>query len=328
MIYDVLAEHAELQERYQRHNKTDQALRHHEAKLEEHLELWQAVQIWTQRHRAQLISELPGLLLDSLHGGDLSAARYSHVIVDEFQDLTPGEQELFLRLKQPAGQFIALGDPRQSIYAFRGNDKDGLAKLESFQYPGSPPILDLPMTECQRCPAAIVDAANRLMALSPAHRMVSVSLATANLHTVYWDLPSNEARGMARAIVENITSHSSDLHLVMVTRRQFGYSLRNEIATLDGDINVDLSFSESLLETWAVREAFLYFCLLVDPDAPTWRSWLGYCNDTTGRRYKTGAPKRNADAYLKFLASTNDDINADAARQMVSQPKHHQDKGG
>jgi hypothetical protein len=36
----------------------------------------------------------------------------------------------------------------------------------------------------------------------------------------------------------------------MVTRRQFGYILREEIAKLNTAVRVDLSFSESLLETW------------------------------------------------------------------------------
>ena len=34
------------------------------------------------------------------------------------------------RLRRPGGQLVALGDPRQSIYMFRGNDRQGLAKLK------------------------------------------------------------------------------------------------------------------------------------------------------------------------------------------------------
>ena len=82
-------------------------------------------------------------------------------------------------------------------------------------------------------------------------------------------------------------THENDhvMHLAMVTRRQFGYNLREEISKIDPTLVIDLSFSESLLESWAVREAFLYFCLLVNPDAPTWRAWLGYQNSPDGKNF-------------------------------------------
>ena len=80
---------------------------------------------------------------------------------------------------------------------------------------------------------------------------------------------------MAKAIVENIHAHPEDRHLAMVTRRQFGYWLRDRIFELDLKLRLDLGFSEGLLDSWAAREAFLVFCLLIDPDRPTWRAWLG-----------------------------------------------------
>ncbi|MCK4731291.1 MAG: DEAD/DEAH box helicase, partial [Methanophagales archaeon] len=135
---------------------------------------------------------------------------------------------------------------------------------------------------------------------------------------------------MAKAIVDNIHAHPQDndhlAHLAMVTRRHFGYMLREEIYKLDPNLKIDLSFSESLLETWAVREAFLYFCLLVDPDAPTWRAWLGYQNSADGKNFK--APKRNADAYLKFLTAFNDEITEAAVQQLANNPTKPAGKGG
>jgi len=53
-------------------------------------------------------------------------------------------------------------------------------------------------------------------------------------------------------------------------------------------------------------EAFLLFCLLIDPDPPTWRAWLGYHNSTNGRDFN--APKRNAAAYLRLLKGADDVI--------------------
>ena len=332
LLYDVLCEHPDLRQTLGSHTKADQALRNHEARHLQHMQLWQAVQQWLTRHHAQLISDLPGLLLDRLHGGDLVDRTYSHIIVDEFQDLTPGEQNLFVQLRAEDGKFVALGDPRQSIYRFRGNDKDGLAKLEELVSASDSAVTDITMTECQRCPEEIVEAANQLMGLYETQPMTSGSQVAANLHVVVCKSLKAEARIMAKAIVDNIREHPQDpqsghiTHLAMVTRREFGYRLREQISRLAPELRIDLSFSESLLETWAVREAFLFFCLLVDPDAPTWRVWLGYQNPVGGRSFK--APQRNADAYLQFLRARNDHIDEVAVQQLANNPSQPPGRGG
>ncbi|MEW5918191.1 MAG: UvrD-helicase domain-containing protein, partial [Gemmatimonadota bacterium] len=261
MIYDVLHTYPELTSTYGAFYDAAQALRDHDAGHADHLKLWQAAREWRVRHKAHLVSDLPRILLERLHGGDFPDKGYDFIIVDEFQDLTPGEQRLIFRLRRPGAQVVALGDPRQSIYAFRGNDREGLAKLEGLIGDGES-IADVPMTECQRCPKPIVIAANRLMALSGVEAMVPVSDATANVHVVTWATPAAEAAGMARAIVDNIKAHPNDRHLAMVTRRQFGYLLREQIAEIDPSLKIELGFSEGLLESWAARESFLMLCLL------------------------------------------------------------------
>ena len=115
MICDALQMFPALKERYERASKAEQALRDHEARHADHVELWQAARRWLERHEAHLVGDLPGLLLDRLEGGDFPDQSYRFVVVDEFQDLTPGEQELMFRLRSNDGQLVALGDPRQSI---------------------------------------------------------------------------------------------------------------------------------------------------------------------------------------------------------------------
>jgi superfamily I DNA/RNA helicase len=330
MIYDVLDEYPLICEKFGNAKKTEQALKDHEAKDKNEVQLWQAVQRWLTRHKAQLISELPSLLLDKLQGGDFGDNTYSHVIVDEFQDLTPGEQSLFIKLMADGGKFLALGDPRQSIYRFRGNDREGLSKIEKLFAPSNIVVKDITMTECQRCPKEIVQAANQLMGLYHTQPMTPGNQDTVNWHLVVWKSLESEARGMAEKIVENIRAHPKEkdhlTHLAMVTRRQFGYRLRDEISKVDPNLKIDLSFSESLLESWVVREAFLCFCLIVDPDAPTWRAWLGYQNPVEGKSFK--APERNANSYLKFLTNCNDVINETTIQELANYPSQPPGDGG
>lgn len=319
MLYDVPQLFPAMRELYHTHSGLDQALRDHEAGLQEHLALWQAVTHWLKRHRATLISDLPRLLLDKIHAGDYEGSSYEHVIVDEFQDLTRAEQLLFMKLRRAGGSLVALGDSKQSIYRFRGNDREGLGKLQELD-PGAS-ITDIPLLECQRCPAPMVTAANHLMSLYPP-AMTCTSTSPANLHVLYWRTPQAEARGLAKHVVENVKAHRGERHLVMVTRRRFGYWLRDAMKKVDPSVTVDLSFSESLLETWPVREAFLFFCLIVDPDPPTWRAWLAYQALDANGHFK--APARNADAYLRLLERTGDDITAQAIADLTKEPRSRQ----
>ena len=80
------------------------------------------------------------------------------------------------------------------------------------------------------------------------------------------------------------------------------------------------------METWVVREAFLYFCLFVDADAPTWRAWFGYQNSSDGEDFK--APDRNADAYLQFLTKCQDKITEKAVEELANCSKQPPGTGG
>lgn len=323
MIYDLETLRPDLLEIYKDHYDLDQALREHEAGHARHDLLAATAADWLVRHKAEMIADLPGTLLAKMKGGDHENPRFDHIIVDEFQDLTAAEQELVFRLLTPDGAMVALGDPRQSIYHFRGNDREGLSKLGDLT---GREVQDFPMTECQRCPATIVTAANTLMVTSKALAMTPGSAIPGNNHVVTWASPVEEAKGMARAIVENFHEHPDERHLVMVPRRSFGYLLRDQIKQLDENTELDLRFSESPLETWPVREAFLIFSLLADPDPATWRAWLAY--KSPDKHGNALAPRRNSEAYLKLLDSCGDNIDESVLRTYLEKGQTAGDGSG
>ncbi len=318
MMYDVFEAHPDLRTLYGKVEEADQALRDHEAGHVDHVPLWQAARDWLHQHHAQLVSDLPRLLLERLKGDDVPDRSFQHVIIDEFQDLTAGEQELFLRLRRPGGQLVALGDRKQSIYRFRGNAPEGLAELRAGLH-GIASVENIGLKECTRCPANIVTAANQLMALH-GDGMSPGRSENGAIHVVVWKSLEAEAAGMAKAIVDNIHKQSAtDEHLVMVTRRRLGFMLRDKIALLDPSLAVDLSFSEGVLDTWPVREAFLFLCLKVSPDAPSWRAWLGY--QTPDEKHGPLASTRNAPAYLAFFKSCRDEVTTEALRELADEPR-------
>ncbi|HVU59785.1 MAG TPA: ATP-dependent helicase, partial [Candidatus Saccharimonadales bacterium] len=75
------------------------------------------------------VQDFDDLLLRGLQRLSTSQVRYSHVLVDEFQD-TSDLQYAILKLLSSAGHVVAIGDPRQSIYSFRGA---GMAMFERFR---------------------------------------------------------------------------------------------------------------------------------------------------------------------------------------------------
>lgn len=295
MVYDLREEYPQINEQYDRKQTVAlRALREHDSGSDDHPALAQAVRGWLVDHAAGLIGDVTRTASNALRQGDLDGTDFDHVIVDEFQDLTQSEADVLVRLRSPGGSFVALGDAKQSIYAFRGNNAQGLDALPDLV---QEEVADSPMNECQRCPPEIVALANAVMALE-GDPLVAARPAGGQIHIVHASTPSSECSGLASEIARVWRLKPDERHLVLVTRRQWGYDLRDAIRAVDPGAPVETSFSEDVLETWAAREAFIFFELLADPDPVAARDWVAYRNPTASQSFK--APSRNAGAYLKL----------------------------
>ncbi len=108
-----------------------------------------------------LIAEATALLKSDNTLRANTVKNLEHLLVDEFQDLNPAQYGL-LRLLLPgsgAGLFV-IGDPNQSIYAFRGADSGIFGSLGA-DYPG---LHLLRLERGYRVPAGIADAAEAVIA--------------------------------------------------------------------------------------------------------------------------------------------------------------------
>lgn len=63
---------------------------------------------------------------------DVESSKYCAVLLDEFQDTSPPQLELFARLFGEGHPVMAVGDPNQAIYGFRGASADALEKFLEF----------------------------------------------------------------------------------------------------------------------------------------------------------------------------------------------------
>lgn len=89
---------------------------------------------------------------------NLSVKQYDRIFVDETQDLNAAQIALVLKALKPGGRICAIGDPRQSIYQFRGASADAFDKVKQ--------ALDakvLPLSVTYRCAKAVVREAQTMV---------------------------------------------------------------------------------------------------------------------------------------------------------------------
>jgi DNA helicase-2/ATP-dependent DNA helicase PcrA len=86
--------------------------------------------------------------------------RFAHVLVDEYQDTNPVQNELVMLLGERHRNVCVVGDLDQSIYAFRGADMRNLAEFET-TFPDATVVV---LEQNYRSTQTILDAANAVIA--------------------------------------------------------------------------------------------------------------------------------------------------------------------
>ena len=90
-------------------------------------------------------------------------AAYDVVFVDEYQDSDPAQESLLLALAGDGRELIAVGDPDQSIYEFRGADVRALAEFpERFRTAAGQPAPVVALGTCRRSGAVLLAASRRV----------------------------------------------------------------------------------------------------------------------------------------------------------------------
>ena len=138
--------------------------------------------------------------------GERAARRF--VVVDEYQDSDPAQEELLSLLAGGGRDLVVVGDPDQSIYAFRGAEVEGIRRFpDRFRAAdGSPaPVVSLDVS--RRCGPTLLAATRRVAARlggPPAHRRLAAAdpTATSNVSVHVLASASQEAAFVARRLRE------------------------------------------------------------------------------------------------------------------------------
>jgi superfamily I DNA/RNA helicase len=86
----------------------------------------------------------------------ISLPKFDLVLVDEAQDTNAIQRAILRKIMRPNARLIAVGDPAQAIYGFRGADSEAINMIKSeFD------AVELPLTVSYRCPTAVVAHAQK-----------------------------------------------------------------------------------------------------------------------------------------------------------------------
>lgn len=80
--------------------------------------------------------------------------KFPRVFIDEAQDLNSLNHAMLAKCLRPDGTLVAVGDPKQSIYQFRGSHERSMEMIRQLR--SASDWLDLPLATTFRCPKVIV----------------------------------------------------------------------------------------------------------------------------------------------------------------------------
>lgn len=137
--------------------------------------------------------------------------RYTHLLVDEYQDVNQGQYQLLKLLASgPDVELFVIGDPHQAIYGFRGARPEYFANFRE----DWPQAREITLAETYRLPAPVLEAAQGVLAAAGAAPAPLECRAPGDLPLVLLESGSvaSEARRLARAI-EHLVGGTSHLAL-------------------------------------------------------------------------------------------------------------------
>ncbi|MGW6496948.1 ATP-dependent helicase [Nonomuraea angiospora] len=136
-------------------------------------------------------------------------AAHDVVFVDEYQDTDPAQEFLLAQLAGDGADLVAVGDPDQSIYGFRGADVQGIMK-----FPARFKTLDgreapvLALRVCRRSGADLLEASRRVAARLPVAPMPDHAYGHEHDHRDLASLPDADA-GDVRVLLADSTSQEA-----------------------------------------------------------------------------------------------------------------------
>ena len=189
-----------------------------------------------------------------------------HLLVDEFQDLTPAHVLMLRLLAAPQLDVFGVGDDDQVIYGHAGADPAFLIDFEGL-FPGAG---DHPLEVNYRCPVAVVEQAAALLSYN--HRRVAKRIRAGPRAAPGADavrVISHPAADGADALVEVVRGWLADGTEppdIAVLTRVNALLLAPQVALIEAGIPVATGMRPEVLERTGLRAALAYLRIAAAPD--------------------------------------------------------------
>lgn len=191
--------------------------------------------------------------------------RYSHVLVDEFQDTNMAQYALVKLLAGERRNLFAVGDPDQSIYAFRGADYRNVQRFQE-DFPEARMIL---LEQNYRSHQAILDAATGVIDRNPGRVPKALFSDTKDGPLLYLKEAYNEdeeAQFVVNTIAELVATSEYNPGDFAVMYRTNAQSRALEDAFLRAGLPYRLVGATRFYARREVKDAMAYLRLIHNPD--------------------------------------------------------------
>lgn len=249
--------------------------------------------------------------------------RHRHLLVDEFQDLTPAHVLLVRLAAGPAADVFGVGDDDQTIYGHAGASPRFLIDYTKF-FPGA---AEYELGVNYRCPAPVTNAAATLLGYNtvrvPKHIAPGPSVVTSD---AAMSITRHSAESGASELVELVqqwTSEGAPAENIAVLARVNSLLLAPHVALAEAGVPINSILGPWVLDRSGTAAALAYLRIAASPDAlrrgdlttvskrpsrglPQWAAkWLDNCKSIDGVR---AAAQKIDDAKVqaKFDALADD----------------------
>jgi DNA helicase-2/ATP-dependent DNA helicase PcrA len=192
-------------------------------------------------------------------------AEHRHLLVDEFQDLTPAHVLLVRLLSCPGYDVFAVGDDDQTIYSHAGADPRFLVDFDGFFPAATHHALEVN----HRCPRAVTEGAGHLLGYNTV-RVDKVirpgrAVATAVTGLDVRGHPPDQGAAAVASLVAGWQGDGAVTDGMAVLARVQSLLLGPHVALTDAGVPVDSIVDRTVLGRLGARAALAYLRIATDP---------------------------------------------------------------
>lgn len=149
----------------------------------------------------------------------IERSRYRVVLLDEFQDTSPAQLRLFSTIFGADHPVMAVGDPNQAIYGFRGASASALSSfVTEFGGPGA--VTSQSLSVSWRNEAAVLGVANTVASALPHHPQVSVAPLKSTGQYLQRDEPDRASAAVEAVMAADLEDEAARLVAFIQDRRE------------------------------------------------------------------------------------------------------------